>query len=124
MPYAFATTHKASLLPHADKRIKLMEEDKAHIRALHAEGVAVRAIARLYKERCSRRLIQFVLFPERLEVNARQFAERQKDGRYYNRKRHTEYMRRHRRRKQALLKKGIVSIVKTEGRRITRWRIR
>lgn len=103
MPYAFEARH-SHLLPQHDKRRKLTAEDKARIRELHAQGWAVRAIAREYAGRCSRRLIQFVIFPDRLEAAAEGFRLRRLDGRYYERGRQAKAIREHRRRKQRLIK--------------------
>ena len=50
-----------------DKRIKLTVIDKIDIIALHSEGMGIRESSRVYH--VSRRTIQFVLFPERLEHN-------------------------------------------------------
>jgi len=66
-------------------------------------GVSIRGIANIYKDKCSRRLIQFVLFPEREKHCAELYKERAKDGRYYHKKRHTAYMRKYRRRKKAFM---------------------
>ena len=46
-----------------DARIKLTLTDKARIREFHAGGESIRSLARGFG--VSRRLIQFVLFPER-----------------------------------------------------------
>ena len=103
MPYAFAARH-THLLPAFDKRhAALTPADKLRIAKLHAQGWAIRAIAREYMGKCSRRLIQFILFPERLELVAEQFRLRRLDGRYYQRARNTAAGRKYRRRKQKLL---------------------
>ena len=59
---------------------KYTERDREHVRLLYAQGKAIRQIAR--EVPMSRRMIQFVLFPDRMETVKKQFAERQKDGRY------------------------------------------
>lgn len=107
MPYAFENRKRASLLPlpGVDARIRLTETDKAQIRARHAAGESIRAIARAYARRCSRRLVQFVCYPDRLEAAARARKLRGLDGRYYDRAKHADAMRRHRRRKQRLIKR-------------------
>lgn len=51
-----------------DKRVKLTDEDRAQIKALHEEGQSIRAIARMFEGKCSRRMIQFILFPERVDA--------------------------------------------------------
>lgn len=54
----------------------------------------------------ARRLIQFTLDTDKLEVVKNQFAERQKDGRYYDKDKHKQYMKSHRDHKKELWKKG------------------
>jgi len=70
------------------RRCKLTDEDKKNIKKLHKEGMAQRAIAREYADKCSRRTISFILFPERKKIVAEQYKERRKDGRYYNPEKH------------------------------------
>lgn len=53
----------------------------------------------------SRRMIQFILYPERLEHAKKLFKERQKDGRYrYSTEKQTALVRSVRERKKELLK--------------------
>ena len=73
---------KARIGKEHDGRRKLNEEQKEHIRSLYKKGMGIRAIARKYEGICSRRLIQFVIFPERREHAKKLLAERRKDGRY------------------------------------------
>lgn len=87
MPHAIERL-KIKLPRELNRRIKLTEEDKAGIRGLYAQGVKIRAIARRYEDKCTRRMIQMVLFPERYEEMKRQFRERRKDGRYYDKEKH------------------------------------
>lgn len=55
-----------------DKRRHITDEDKAYIKQLHKQGEPVREIARIMEAICSRRAIQFILYPERLaRVKAR-----------------------------------------------------
>ena len=76
------------LLPREfDRRVKLTEDDKVTIRKLYRDGYAIRAIARALPK-ISRRMIQFILFPERGKHNSELFKARRKDGRYYNPKKH------------------------------------
>lgn len=99
--------HLAFKIPRAlDKRVKLSPSDKMDIQTLYKNGVAIREIARRYEGVCSRRLIQFIIFPERKAHGARLFKERRKDGRYYNKNKWRLYMRTHRRYKQKLYLKG------------------
>lgn len=81
-------------LPKAlDRRVKLTEDDKERIISLHKKNTPIREIARQFENICSRRSIQFVIFPERLATVREQFKERRKDGRYYNREKNTKAIR-------------------------------
>ena len=90
-----------------DKRIKLTEEDKEAIRIEYTTtGIGQRPLAAKWE--VSRRLIQFVISPEKLEKAKEQFKERQKDGRYYNTEIHREYTQKYRKRKKQLFKDGLL----------------
>jgi hypothetical protein len=55
-----------------DKRVHITEENKQRVRALHKQGEGIREIARQVEGIMSRRAVQFILYPERLErVKAR-----------------------------------------------------
>lgn len=85
-----------------DKRRKLSEADKQEIRELYQSPEwSQRKLAAKYD--VSRRLIVFTLYPDRLAKSKADFAERQSDGRYYDRETHKQYMRRHRAHKHAVL---------------------
>lgn len=52
-----------------DGRIKLTDDDRENIQRLYkVEHLPIRQIARLFEGKCSRRSIQYIIFPERLEV--------------------------------------------------------
>ena len=86
-----------------DRRVKITEENKSAILELHKQGVATREIARRMKKVCSRRAIQFIIWPERLEIVKSQFKERRKDGRYkYGKIAWRDTMREHRAYKKKL----------------------
>ena len=91
-------------LPHElDRRVRVTEDDKDYMRYLYDAGFPVREIARIFDGICSRRMIQFVLFPERLQVVKKQFAERRKDGRYkYTKEEWRKVMAEHRNYKHQL----------------------
>lgn len=94
-----------------DGRRKLTEQDEENIRKLHKEGVAIREIAREYEGKCSRRLVQFVIFPERKDHAQRLFIERRKDGRYdhhHTKEKQREDMRKHRAKLKELHDKGLI----------------
>ncbi len=88
-----------------DKRIKLSTQDKINIKTSYdAGGVSQRALAKQYG--VSRRLIVFVIYPERLAEN---YANRVANGgskQYYDKDKHTIAMRTHRKHKQELYLKG------------------
>lgn len=88
-----------------DRRIKLTPEDKEDIKEL--TGMSIRGIARLYG--VDKRLIQFILFPERYEKNKRLRKERGGSKIYYDRTKNTITQRKHRRHKQNLFVSGEIS---------------
>lgn len=93
--------------PKHDKRVKLSDEDRDNIREEYACGnISQNGLAKKYG--VSKRLIQFVLNPDKQEVARKQFLERQKDGRYYSKDKHREYMRQHREHKKELYNKGLI----------------
>lgn len=105
MPYKFEDTPINN--PNHDKRVKLTDDDRESIREEYATGMfSQRDLAKKYG--VSRRLITFVLDPEKEERAKQQFAERQKDGRYYDREKHNEYMRNHRSHKKELWEQGLL----------------
>lgn len=88
-----------------DKRVKLTDDDKKLILKLRTEeNLSQRVLARQFN--VSRRLIQYVLDPEKLAENIRQRNERGGSKQYYDRDKHREYMKDHRRYKQDLYNKG------------------
>lgn len=91
-----------------DKRVKLTDEDKQKIKEEYESGsISINGLAREYK--VSKRLIQFTLFPERKDKAQKMFAERQKDGRYYDKEKHKGYMKSHREHKKELYSKGLLN---------------
>lgn len=85
-----------------DKRVKLSAEDKLSIIERHSQGEGIRALSRTFN--VSRRAIQFLLFPERLEINKQLRADRGGSAQYYNKNKHTVYMQIHREHKREVLK--------------------
>lgn len=97
---------KIKLPREYDLRVKLTDADKEDMKMLHEAGIAVRAIARKYEGKCSRRMIQFILFPERLEA-----ARLNRDWRKYaDRAELTLAVRNIRARKKKLLEWGILKV--------------
>jgi hypothetical protein len=100
---------QAKKLPRQyDRRVKLLDSDKEHITALYRSGMGVRAIAREYEAKCSRRLIQFVLFPERLKAMQEKHAKEKHWKTFFNRKKLTEAVNNLRHYKKELNKKGLI----------------
>lgn len=105
MPYKFESMPINN--PKHDRRVKLTDEDRVKIvEEYKTELISQRKLAEKY--RVSRRLISFIINPEKYEQSKKQFAERQKDGRYYDREKHREYMRRHRQHKKKLYQEGLL----------------
>lgn len=111
MPYK---AEKAGHIPPAkDKRVKLTEEQREKIRELaKLPDWSQRRLAGEFK--VSRRLIQFIIDPEKAAAAKAAFAERQKDGRYYDRETHTKQVREHRHHKHQLYLNGELEEPKEE----------
>ena len=91
-----------------DKRVKLSTADKLEIIDLHTFGIfSQRELAQQYF--VSRRLISFVLFPDRLEKNIELRAARGGSKAYYNKDAHTIAMASHRKFKRELFRDGKIS---------------
>jgi hypothetical protein len=106
MPYL--CQKKGTLIPKEyDRRVKLTEEDKKNIRELRSSGMGIRAVARQYEHKCTRRVIQYTLRPELKLKLGKAFIERRKDGRYKPAKAAwAATMREHRAYKHKLYKEG------------------
>lgn len=88
------------------KTTKYTEEQKNKVIILYENGKAIRQIARELP--MSRRMIQFILFPERLILAKQNFAKRQKEGRYrYPTKIQSEMIKKVRERKRKMIDKLI-----------------
>lgn len=91
-----------------DKRFKLNQQQKEDIKIEYASGlISQRDLAEKYN--VSRRTIQFILDPDKLKRNQEQFRERQKEGRYYDKEKHRNYMKQHREHKKELYKNNLLS---------------
>ncbi len=101
MPYKFETD-KIKMPRQHDRRVKLSDDDKARVSLLHDQELSQRAIARAIG--CSRGMVVYILYPERLARAKMLYKERRKDGRYYNKKNNTISQRNHRRYKNIILK--------------------
>jgi len=98
MPYKHETSGKT--IPSDLKRTsRLTEEERARIKA-NPDKLSQRALARQYG--VSRRTIQFILDPKKLEENKKRREERGGSKIYYDREKHTASVRSHRRYKKRL----------------------
>lgn len=88
-----------------DRRVKLTEEDRANLIELK-QKVSQREAARMFG--VSRRTVQFIWFPEKLEENKKRRAERGGSKQYYDRKKHNKVMQEHRAYKKELKQKGLI----------------
>lgn len=93
--------------PEHDRRVKLTDDDRECIREEYATGMfSQRDLAAKYG--VSRRLITFILDPDKAERAKQQYLERRKDGRYYDKEKHNEYMKTHRDHKKELWNQGLL----------------
>lgn len=90
-----------------DRRVKLSFEDKEEIRR-NTSLLSKKELAEAYG--VSRRLIHFILCPAAAEENYKRRLERGGSKLYYDKKKHTESIKEHRRRKQRLFIEGQISI--------------
>jgi hypothetical protein len=106
MPYLI---EKVKLPRELDRRIKVTESDKRDIDFLYrVERKSIREIARIYEDVCSRRTIQFVLFPEKYEESLKKHKLLMKRKRlvYYDKTKHANAIKKTRHYKQSLRKQG------------------
>jgi len=85
-----------------DRRIKLTEQDREDIKNL--TGMSIRGIARMYG--VDKRLIQFILFPERQKKNLIDRKNRGGSMKYYDKERNKKAIMRTRNYKQSLYVDG------------------
>lgn len=88
-----------------DKRVKLSDEQREEIKKIKGT-MTQSSVAKMYG--VSRRLIQFIWYPEQHEENKKRRAERGGSAQYYNREEHNESMRKHRAYKKELREKGLI----------------
>lgn len=89
-----------------DRRMKLTQEDKAYIRFLREqEKMSQKELAAMFG--VSRRLITFIIDPEKEKRNKQRVKELRAEGRYkYTKDEWALVMRQHRRYKQTLYNNG------------------
>ena len=100
MPYK---CEKLKIPRKHDKRIKLSIEDKKEIKELYGK-ISQRKLAKQFN--VSRSLIRFVGDPDKHKQNLLRRKERGGSAIYYDKKKHTKAIRKHRRRKQKLYLQG------------------
>ena len=83
-----------------DGRRKIPQEEHPKIQKLYKEGLSQRDIAKLYN--VSRRLIVWILYPERLKEYQTQRILNKTHLLYYNRTKHRLAMQKHRLKKRQL----------------------
>lgn len=99
----FKTDNKKLGSPFLKRSVKLLPCQKEMILFWYNEkGLSIHKLAKMFK--VDRRLIQFILFPERLEANKQKRLERGGTKQYYKKEYHTEKIREHRRYKYSVLK--------------------
>lgn len=99
-------SEKIKLPKKYDRRIRLSDEQREEIRDKYASGLySQRSLASEYQ--VSRRLISFILDPEKYSKCREQFKERRKDGRYKpDKESWNKAMKEHRAYKQELFVSG------------------
>lgn len=89
-----------------DRRVKLTKADKEEIDEAYKQGLfSQRELAALFD--VSRRTIQFIIAPEKLEENKQRRKERGGSKQYYDKYSNTVAQREHRKYKKILLDSGI-----------------
>lgn len=100
MPYKFEYGKK-KIQDKDNNTKKLTENQKINIRMLYSFGTfSQRELAKMFK--VSRRTIQFCISPEKYETAKQQRRGRAKDGRYYDRDKQREYVKKYRKHKKIL----------------------
>ena len=99
MPYKTEKTPIADKF--LDRRVKMLPCQKEMAISMYSRGASIRAIAKMY--RVDKRLIQFLLFPERKEKNLQDRKVRGGSKIYYKKDYHNAKIREHRRYKHEIL---------------------
>ena len=101
MPYK--TDKKAIKDPFLDRRRKLLPCQKEMVVYWYkVQGASINSIAKMFK--VNKRLIQFILFPERHKKNLSDRQDRGGWQQYYDKEKHAEYTADHRQYKHKILK--------------------
>lgn len=90
-----------------DKRVKLNDDQRKAIKEEYEKGdTSYNKLAKKYG--VSKRLVQFIVCPEKKLIAQKQFSDRQKDGRYYDKEKHKEYVKKHRNYKKELYENHLI----------------
>lgn len=92
--------------PELKRSCKLSDSDKLMIKTLHDNGESIRSLSRLFK--VSRRLVQFILYPDRQKRSMELRQARGGSKIYYEKEKHTIAVRKHRDYKKILYKAGLI----------------
>lgn len=87
-----------------DRRTKMLPCQKERAKQLYSEGIGIRALARMFH--VDKRLIQFLLFPERQKKNVQDREKRGGWKQYYDKTKHAEAIKDHRKYKHKVLKQS------------------
>lgn len=87
--------------PFMDRRVKMLPCQREQVPTLHARGASIHGIARMYQ--VNKRLIQFILFPERKKLNLQHRRDRGGTMIYYNKVKHAAAIKEHRDYKKEVL---------------------
>jgi len=88
--------------PYLDRRVRMLPCQKEMVVHLYNRGASIHSLSRMYK--VSKRLIQFIIFPERKEANYQRRVERGGSMAYYDRDKHKASMKKHREHKKEIFK--------------------
>lgn len=92
---------KLKIPKELDGRRKITDEQKVEIRELYERGIGIREITRRM-ENISRRSIQFILFPERLEHLKQHYKQIEHWKQYYDKDKSREQIKKLREKKRKL----------------------
>ena len=93
--------------PFLDRRTKLLPCQKEMVVYYSNLGFSQRKIAAMFN--VSRRLITFIIDPEKHKKNLEARNDRGGSSAYYKKEKHREYMKDHRKKKHELLRKTITT---------------
>lgn len=87
--------------PFQDRRVKLLPCQREMVKYMHNNGASINSIARMFN--VNKRLIQFIIFPERHAINLQHRKDRGGSMVYYNKEKHVASVREHRQYKKKIL---------------------